>query len=414
MPDEVPRFLHKVVAAVTPYAAELIKAQFAQCPHYHSGERPVYEGYGTMDGTLRDVYKVIRNEQPVSSSLRPSVDKDGDIDVWRTDDDFGLGDSQFKPSRMAHRFGCSCQYYTAIKLPCRHQLHVWLRLSLLGSTEEYPVEHIGSKWLVLSLSEQAQCTHALHAHAARQFIYSRSRPELGTRAVVPTAARYQVAMSDFKPIAQLATLSMGNLSFVQETLIECLRILSSGKDTASACAMGALPTDKRRKKVSLNTDERSLQDKLGLTMNPLPESEALLQMEKGMKDNTAVMVKQEGLRKGGWYSGLINAQKPNGSKNTCDAPEAITLNGKKHMSNYVLWYDGEEMWDAVYLGPENYTEKANANKGSWMILADRPAGASRDAIATMSLPQSKPVSNKRAKHASEHGRRTKKNPKKSP
>ena len=91
-------------------------------------------------------------------------------------------------------------------------------------------------------------------------------------------------------------------------------------------------------------------------------------------------------------------------------PQPVSISGLSHgtqlMSNYDIVYDGEASdYDSVYLGFENYTTEAQAARWYWMLLRDRPAGASDAQIASMTLPRNKPTgSSKRRQPAAERAR----------
>ena len=254
------------------------------------------------------------------------------------------------------------------------------------------MENIGSKWVVLDAQQQAAANQILHNHKNSHPIYTQTS-QGPSRAVIAPATRYPILMAEFRSVAQLGSLNMKNLVYVQDTIAELIRVLS----------MGPITTEEPKQRVrQLNTDEKKFTELLGTTLEVMPVGEATILIEQGLPADTTVLVKYGKLRSGGWFSGLAVPKEDVANVELDVCMEGSTkINGITYESNFFVAYDGENKHDLWYLGTENYTTNGNASKGYWSIVRDRKAGASAAEIATMTLPVSKPLGGKRKKTAAE-------------
>ena len=388
--NELPAFLHTVANKLTPYAADLLKAQLA---HYASGESALFED---ADPDL-DEYQVTRVTPCQPNGRTPTTNEDGTFRSWQADEDFGLNDSPVVKDRMSSKLCCSCQYPTCYRLPCRHELALWIRHQQIAREAlQYPIDLIGSKWIVLSEQEQAEQTHRLRTTDTTRPIFDTGVS--GGPTFISPAARYPLLMAEFRSVAQLGALNMKNVSYVREALAELIKQLSlkpAGTDAAGPDAVDFTAS----KKKATGKDAVSLMERLGTSLEPVPKHDALPIITAGLEDGVAILLKYDKKKSGNWVSCVVHAQE--------SAPQSITFEGAQLLTNHDVVYDGEvDRYDSVYLGVENYMTDASAARWCWMLLRNRPAGASDAEIAQMTLPSNKPKgSAKRKKPNAERSRR---------
>ena len=402
MPNDVAAYLLPVVNKLTPYAVDLLKAQLAQSTHYASGKDALNDNFADDDN---DIYQLTRLQPATANVNRPTTNEDGTFRSWQSDEDFGLTDSSTLPDRVTSRLQCSCQYPKVYQLPCRHMLALWQRHQVTQRQAlVYPIEQIGSKWIVLSAQEQVQRTHQLRTTCVDRPIYA-TTGDVSKPFFISPAARYPLLMAEFRSVAQLGALNMKNVDYVRDALEQLIRELSKSPASETTTANSGPAAPKAKAKPSGN-DEISLMERLGTTMEAIPIHDAIPIIEKGLEDDMVVLIKYANKRSGEWVSGLVQTQD--------GEPQPVSITGLSHgaqlMSNYDIVYDGEESnYDSVYLGFENYTTEAQAARWYWMLLRDRPAGASEAQIASMTLPRNKPTgSSKRKKPAAERANRRRK------
>lgn len=383
---EFPAYLQSVAKKLTPYAADLLKAQLAQSAHYASGEDAMSED---VDEDL-DEYQLTRLTACEPNGRTPTTNEDGTFCSWQADEDFGLNDSPVVRDRISSKLSCSCQYQTCYKLPCRHQLALWSRHQQKARAAlQYPIDLIGSKWIVLSEQEQAEQTHRLRTTDTTRPIYDTGVS--GGPIFISPAARYPLLMAEFRSVAQLGSLNMKNVGYVREALAELIKQLSlkPGADAPGPEAED-LTTSKSTKKRVTGKDAVSLMERLGTSLEAVPKHDALPLIEAGLEDGVAILLKYGNKRSGKWVSCVVHKQETE--------PQPMSIEGAQLRTNYDVVYDGEiDKYDSVYLGVENYTTDASAARWCWMLLRNRPAGASDAEIAQMTLPSNKPTGSAKRK-----------------
>ena len=147
----VPPMIQPYKQRLTPYAVELLMAQYSLSASYQS----------TPEG---DAFRVTYAGNYNIHGFTPTVDEDGNITSWQCQSDFGVGEFQHPQiaGHVANFTSCTCQYPQVFRLPCRHILH--LHVTQQQSTLHF---EICERWHVKNQDDVASKLFTLRASALR-------------------------------------------------------------------------------------------------------------------------------------------------------------------------------------------------------------------------------------------------------
>ena len=107
----LPGFMQILQPLLSPFAFELVSAQFARAIQYKS--TPADE----------DSFLVVHNgASSVTRDLVPVLNDDGTVTSWQCNLDFGLGDDAHSAGHLTTLKSCTCQFPNVFGLPCAHIL----------------------------------------------------------------------------------------------------------------------------------------------------------------------------------------------------------------------------------------------------------------------------------------------------
>ena len=249
-------------AKVTPYAFELISAQFALSFKYRA---EAIAGGGDADGV--DDEESVWHKQfrltPMANQFPQSVDYSFDEEGNITSDaleDFGLFDELDK-SRTTSLTSCSCQFPESSGLDlCRHRINRALALQDQVAEEllyNMVGVNIAEKWLVLSREEEASATAEL-----------RRMPAVEMR--IPTAPmlqesphdRYLLLLDEMKLVAEVASKDVAATRLVRARVRNMYQHLAGGVDgdEGAACDEEGEEDDEGEDEVEYSVDWQALMD----------------------------------------------------------------------------------------------------------------------------------------------------------
>ena len=148
----LPAFLTAVRPLISPYAFDLVSAQFSQSVAYTStpmkGEGVWRSAMCAETGRVLDqwnntVWSVAR--QDGAQDVRATTKSDGQRCYECA---FDTGSADARTARATTYWHCSCQYQCSYGVPCRHMLHLWLTHPLPNVTEFYKLFNM--RWFMCS------------------------------------------------------------------------------------------------------------------------------------------------------------------------------------------------------------------------------------------------------------------------
>ena len=215
-------------AKVTPYAFELISAQFALSFKYRAEE---IVGDGDADDAEEAVWHQQYQLKPMANQFPPRVDYLSDDQGNITSDaleDFGLFDELDK-SRITSLTSCSCQFSESSGLDlCRHRINRALALQdkvredLLYSMVGV---NIAEKWLVMSRDEEASATAELRCLPAVEM-----RIPTGPMLQESSQDRYLLLLEEMKLVAEVASKDVTATRLVRARIRNMYNHLAGGVD----------------------------------------------------------------------------------------------------------------------------------------------------------------------------------------
>ena len=208
---------------LSPYAFKLVLEQEAQALQYKivSDDDVELESH---EMELEEGFVWIQRTSPTTAACQPcdyeaSTDRPVNFVV---DDDFGLADSV--RLRRTSLSTCSCQYNTAFGgLPCRHIIH----MCFVRGIEDYNVESIESKWLVVDEAAVAAAREALLLKAYPSGT-ARAGPSGSSTPTLNSLERFRALMVEARMVSELARESVGTFQQVNDILVDLTRRLQRG------------------------------------------------------------------------------------------------------------------------------------------------------------------------------------------
>jgi hypothetical protein len=179
-------------------ALDMLLQQASQALEYNCTELPPLPGGGQGAGKGEKRYQMVRIKSAAPPVLE--LDEKGEMKSWNSHD-FELGLELYDRDRITTFTSCSCQYTTAVGLPCRHIIGVYV----LQQRHDFCPTLFAGKWLNIDEKQKFAMKSALlavpKAGTARS---SRSAP-------TTKAERFAKAMSALRPLADIMSSSDGNL-----------------------------------------------------------------------------------------------------------------------------------------------------------------------------------------------------------
>ena len=214
--------LESINGFVTPYAAQLVRAQFVDAFTYASVAEQRESG---------TVYLVSRRRESQSSHVDASL---VDVENEAAAADFGCS-ALWSRTRTTTLAGCSCQYPKHWGLPCRHQLH----LLIVSQAAHIPRALIGMLW-------RLQVDAVGHAQLAALLLRSPSYKANATAPAQHTLPeRFALLISAFKPVAELGSVSDTAMSAVVAKVNELAASMRGNPSAVTGSGAGGRGTGGR-------------------------------------------------------------------------------------------------------------------------------------------------------------------------
>ena len=360
-----PPFLKALQATLTPFAYEIVLAQFALAVKYKS---QAADGDDLLDDL--QVFTVHSTNDVSMVGSTPIVGEDGLVNSWQCRADFGLADvSRFsgleqtwddalqdRPEAAGHRTTlehCSCQFPKVFGLPCRHILHI----HIVQQCSEMCF-HTDERWNVRTAAMEIQNIRDLRTMPPPKI---QSSTRLGTH--IPSYQdRRSLLLDDFLPLVNAAASNVD----MYHCFLRCLPALQyalqhqtilpipKGHSSASSAPErhDSDADDEDVDKVEEGEDHIRIRALLGanLQVESYQPGSSLFQRTVGIKYGVKV-----------WYLATVITEYEEGSSEYEQGRTHRVLYSDKVEGDVSLTQDNE--WD--------YQSSKHATRWNWLLLGDK-------------------------------------------
>ena len=364
----IPSLLQPLQSTLTPYAFELVMAQFALSVSYKS---TLLQDTEDFDALGVEEYLVQYNGTLRVSGLSPVTNDDGSVTSWQCNADFGLGDAD-AAGHIATLIDCSCQFPSVFRLPCRHVLH--LHTQQQQTTLQYVFDERWATRLPEIDLRNLRSLRALPIPSAQPALRNASAPTY--------ADRRSLLLDEFLPILDAAARNTDAFHALRSSIPAIKHALEHGLPLGIHEKEAVTQSSQRSAQagdetVSSTDDQGRISTLLGTTYIVVPQSSA------AKLEGRTVMVKY-GLKQ--WYLANVLSIPPDGALARVKYFDGQEGDAKLHESNE---------WD-----PDS---RAAAPRWSWMLLDAAPL-SNHTTHPAVSEKRSRNAGRKRtARHAPAYG-----------
>ena len=378
--DARPSYLNALIDRVTPYALDMLYAQWAQASKYKALPQDT-----SHDANGNQVYTVTCSDR---KEIRiPSFDDDGYLNSHESPEDVGLIEDYRVASRSCTTTWCSCQRPSSLRIPCAHQCAVILRTQHETDNNELTsilMELIGPKWLLRKETEKSKLLTRLLSQERSSY----EKPACaapGSQQRLSRQDRRQLLMSQLFVLADIGEVS----TVMMKTVLRGVKNLVNDLNDPVEHHVPSTPSSSQRRAQNEGstdistaapetTDYASFKACLGTTYTPdadQPHEDAATACAPALKmyEGRPIAHKWSDRTRGGWALGKILKCYVEPDAEREDGAVECKVRGKMYPLNARVSYPADNsVYDvALDFGLLCQDVKDNQPKLVWLLLKEK-------------------------------------------